>query len=191
MSATASTAEISEPGWVRAVLQLWFQELSEAQWFAKDPELDARIREHFLTVHEQLTDNGAADVSGPRTTLAAVVVLDQFSRNMFRGDPRAFAADAIARRIAEAAIEQGFDEVMSKEERLFLYMPFEHSEDGRDQARSLELMQSLDNESWTHSALVHKEIIDRFGRFPHRNAVLKRQSTAEETAALDDRAESF
>jgi uncharacterized protein (DUF924 family) len=191
MSATASTTEISEPSWVGAVLQLWFQELSETQWFAKDAKLDARIREHFLTIHEQLTEDAASDISVPRATLAAVVVLDQFSRNMFRDDPRAFAADALARRIAAAAIEQGFDDGMSKEERLFLYMPFEHSEDGRDQARSLELMQSLDNESWTNSARLHKQIIDRFGRFPHRNAVLNRQSTTEEMAALNDWAGSF
>lgn len=191
MSVTASAAGISEPGWVRAVLQFWFLELAEAQWFAKEAELDARIREKFLMLYEQLAENAAAEVSGPRATLAAVVVLDQFSRNMFRGEPRAFAADAIARRVASAAIEQGFDEIMSTEERLFLYMPFEHSEDGLDQARSLELMRSLDNESWTRSARIHKEIIDRFGRFPHRNAVLDRESTAEEMEALNDWAESF
>jgi uncharacterized protein (DUF924 family) len=191
MSATASTAEISEPDWVGAVLQFWFQELSDVQWFAKDAELDARICENFLTIREQLAKNAAADISGPRAALAAVIVLDQFSRNMFRGDPRAFAADAIARRIAAAAIEQGFDDVMSKQERMFLYLPFEHSEDGRDQARSLELMQSLDNENWTHFARMHKEVIDRFGRFPHRNAVLNRQSTAAEIEAMNDWAGSF
>jgi uncharacterized protein (DUF924 family)/Tfp pilus assembly protein PilF len=191
VSVTSSNAETAEPSWVGAVLRFWFQELSEAQWFAKDAELDTRIRERFVAIHEQLTENAAADLSDPRATLAAVVVLDQFSRNMFRNNPRAFAADAIARRIATAAIERGFDDLMSKEERLFLYMPFEHSEDGRDQARSLELMQCLGNESWTRSARVHKEIIDRFGRFPHRNAVLNRQSTEEETAALNDWAGSF
>ena len=191
MSATASIADISEPDWVRAVLRFWFQELSEEQWFAKDAELDARIRERFLSIHEQLVESATADVSGPRAALAAVIVLDQFSRNMFRGDPRAFAADPIARRIAATAIEQRFDEIMSKPERMFLYLPFEHSEDSRDQARSLELMQSLGDENWTHFARVHKEIIDRFGRFPHRNAVLNRQSTAEELEALNDWAASF
>lgn len=186
MSVSASTAEKSEPTWVGAVLQFWFLELTETQWFAKDAELDERIRDSFLTLHKQLSESAAAGIAGPRATLAAVVILDQFSRNMFRGDPRAFAVDSIARRVASAAIEQGFHEIMSREERLFLYMPFEHSEDGRDQVRSLELMKSLDNESWTHSARIHKDLIDRFGRFPHRNAVLERQSTAEEMEALGD-----
>jgi uncharacterized protein (DUF924 family)/TolB-like protein/class 3 adenylate cyclase len=190
-SVTASTAETAEPAWVHAVLRFWFQELSGAQWFAKDAALDARIRQRFLATHEQLVASEGADVSGPRTMLAAVVVLDQFSRNMFRNDPRAFAADAIARRISTIAIEQGFDTNMSKEERMFLYMPFQHSEDRADQARALELMQSIGNENWTHFARVHKDIIDRFGRFPHRNAVLNRQSTAEEIEALKGPAGAF
>ena len=191
MSVAASTADPAEPDWVGAVLRFWFQELSEAQWFAKDTELDARIRERFLAIHEQLVAGAATSVSGPRATLAAAVVLDQFSRNLFRSDPRAFASDAIARRLATAAIERGFDRVMSKEERLFLYLPFEHSEDALDQARSLELTQSLGNESWTHSARAHKEIIDCFGRFPHRNVVLDRQSTAAEIEMLKSPTASF
>ncbi len=190
-SAPSSVAEPAEPGWVQAVLRFWFQELSEAQWFAKDAALDARIRERFLAVHAAIVASAAADVSGARASLAAVIVLDQFSRNMFRDDPRAFAADPIARRISAAAIERGFDGGMSQAERMFLYLPFEHSEDAGDQARSLELMQSLGNESWTHFARAHKQIIDRFGRFPHRNAVLGRLSTAEETAAMQDWAGPF
>jgi uncharacterized protein (DUF924 family) len=184
MSVSASTAKTTELPWVDAVLQFWFQELSGAQWFAKNAVLDARIRERFLAIREQLMANDGSDISGPRTTLAAVVVLDQFSRNMFRNDPRAFAADALARQIATIAIEQGFDRSMSEEERMFLYMPFQHSEDRADQARALELMQSLNNKNWTHFARIHKELIDRFGRFPHRNAVLNRQSTAEELEVL-------
>jgi uncharacterized protein (DUF924 family) len=191
MSVTASIAEHNEPSWVGAVLRFWFEELSESQWFAKDAALDARIRERFLSTHEQVATDAAAGISGPRAALAAVVVLDQFSRNMFRRDPRAFASDAIARRISTQAIEQGFDAAMSQEERMFLYLPFEHSEDGRDQARSLELTQSLGNESWTRFARMHKEIIDRFGRFPHRNAVINRTSTAAEIEFLNSSGESF
>jgi uncharacterized protein (DUF924 family) len=192
MSITPSTADVNEPDWVGSVLRLWFQECTETQWFAKDAELDTRIRECFLAIHAQLLEkHPTAAVVGPRTSLAAVVVLDQFSRNMFRNDPRAFASDAIARRIAATAIDQGFDANMSKPERLFLYMPFEHSEDRQDQARSLELMRSLDIQSWTRSAHRHKEIIDRFGRFPHRNAVLNRQSTPEEKEALNRSARWF
>jgi uncharacterized protein (DUF924 family)/TolB-like protein/class 3 adenylate cyclase len=190
-SVSASTADATEPAWVHAVLQFWFQELPAAQWFVKDTALDARIREDFLATHEQLVANDGVELSGPRATLAAVIVLDQFSRNLFRGEPRAFAADAIARRIATIAIERGFDRSMSKEERMFLYMPFQHSEDRADQTRALALMESLGNDNWTHFARVHKEIIDRFGRFPHRNAVLNRQSTAEEIEALKDPATSF
>lgn len=188
---TAATADVTEPDWVGAVLRFWFQELAEGQWFAKDAGLDAQIRERFLALHEQLANGGAAGISGPRASLAAVIVLDQFSRNLFRQDPRAYATDPSARRIATVAIEQGFDSAMSKPDRLFLYMPFEHSEDVRDQARSVELMQSLGNDGWTHYARLHKDIIDRFGRFPHRNAVLNRQSTAEELAALKSPAGSF
>lgn len=191
MSIILSTADDAEPEWVGRVLEFWFQELLETQWFAKDPELDARIRERFLTLHGQLVAPTSARVTGPRESLAAVVVLDQFSRNMYRNDPRAFAADAIARRLAATAIEHGFDVRMSGRERLFLYMPFEHSEDRLDQALSLRLMRSLNNENWTRSALQHKEIIDRFGRFPHRNAVLDRQSTTEEMEVLKSSAGWF
>jgi len=190
-TAEATTAESTEPAWVGAVLQFWFQELPGKQWFAKNAALDARIRERFLATHEQLVANDGADVSGPRAMLAAVVVLDQFSRNMFRGDARAFAADAIARRIATNAIDRGFDKGMGKEERMFLYMPFQHSEDRADQARSLALTEPLGNEGWTHFARMHKELIDRFGRFPHRNAVLNRQSTAEEIEAMKGPGGSF
>ena len=181
----------SEPPWVREVLRFWFEELTDRDWFAKDADLDARIRERFLATHAQVVARGVAYPADPRTMLAAVVVLDQFSRNLFRNDPRAFAADAVARRIATSAIENGFDRAMNANERLFLYLPFEHSEDRADQARALELIGSLGNDVWTRSAIAHKDIIDRFGRFPHRNAVLKRESSAAELALLKDPKGSF
>jgi uncharacterized protein (DUF924 family) len=190
-SVAVSPAAADEPAWVGDVLRFWFVELSEDDWFAKDADLDARIRKGFLAIHGQLTANAAADVHGPRAMLAAVIVLDQFSRNLFRDDPRAFAADAIARRISTAAIEKGFDQAMSLQERLFLYMPFQHSEDRADQARSLELTRSLGNDNWLRFAVAHKQLIDRFGRFPHRNAVLGRESTAEEIEALKGPMASF
>jgi uncharacterized protein (DUF924 family) len=191
MSISTSPAGTDEPAWVLDVLQFWFQELRPAQWFAKDAALDARIRQRFLATHQHLVANDGTDLSGPRAMLAAVIVLDQFSRNMFRGDPRAFAADAIARRIATSAIDQGFDKGMGNEERMFLYMPFQHSEDRADQARALTLIESLGNESWTHFARAHKHLIDRFGRFPHRNSVLNRQSTADEIEALNEPGAAF
>jgi uncharacterized protein (DUF924 family) len=122
----------------------------------------------------------------PLPLLAAVIVLDQFSRNMFRGAPRAFAADPIARRLSRIAIGQGFDVAMKEQERLFLYLPFEHSENREDQALAVELIARLGNEEWTRDAEAHKAIIDRFGRFPHRNAILNRHSAANEAALLKE-----
>lgn len=123
--------------------------------------------------------------------LAVVIVLDQFSHNLFRGSPRAFAADSIARRLSRTAIEQGFDTVMTEQERLFLYLPFEHSEDAGDQMLALDLIKTLGNQEWTHNATAHKLIIDRFGRFPHRNAILNRLSTPDEIELLKESMGSF
>lgn len=184
-------ADTDEPGWVKAVLQFWFEELSAAQWFAKNDEVDATIRSRFLGLHEQLFENAAADISSPREILAAVIVLDQFSRNLFRGNAHAFAADPIARRLSSLAINQGFDQSMKNEERVFLYLPFEHSEDIVDQQKSVLLVTALGNEYWTRYAIAHKEIIERFGRFPHRNAVLNRASTPDEIELLKDPSKSF
>jgi uncharacterized protein (DUF924 family) len=190
-STSDSRTEDVEPPWVGEVIHFWFAELSEASWFAKREALDAQIRGRFLALHERLVTHDGLGVTAPRPILAAVIVLDQFSRNLFRGSPRAYSADSIARRLAKCAVEQGFDITMSKEERLFLYLPFEHSEDRGDQAFSLNLLKQLGKEDWTHVAVAHKEIIDRFGRFPHRNAVLNRVSTADEIAFLKDPNNSF
>jgi len=191
MSTTHSPVEPPEPAWVGEVLRFWFEALTQAQWFAKSDALDAQIRARFLGVHQQLMAGMASAVSGPRATLAAVIVLDQFSRNMFRGDPRAFAADATALRMAKHAVALGLDRAMAPTERLFLYLPYEHSEDAADQAVSLELTTALGNAFWTRYALAHKQIIDRFGRFPHRNAVLGRESTPEEIEMLQGPMSSF
>lgn len=188
-----STAQIdhAEHDWVKAVLQFWFEELSATDWFAKSDDIDVQIRERFLALHEQLSGNDAAGIRLPREILAAVVVLDQFSRNLFRGSPQAFAADPIARRLANFAIEQGFDKFMKPEERVFLYLPFEHSENFDDQKTSVALITLLGNEYWTRYAIAHLEIIERFGRFPHRNAVLGRVSTPDEIEMLKDPSKSF
>ena len=183
--------EGSEPVWVSDVFRFWFEEVTKDHWFSRSDEIDAQIRQRFLTLHEQLVEQDGPGVTAPRPLLAAVIVLDQFSRNMFRGTPRAFAADFIARRLAKTAVEQGFDAAMSKQERLFLYLPFQHSEDGEDQVLSLRLFDQLGDEEWTRYALAHKAIIDRFGRFPHRNATLNRPSTAAEIALLKEPMGSF
>jgi uncharacterized protein (DUF924 family) len=186
-----SKTQIAEPAWVGEVISFWFDELTEADWFARSKDLDDQIRARFLALHERLATHDGLGVTEPRPILAVVIVLDQFSRNLFRGSPRAYSADSIARRLAGNAIEQGFDVAMKREERLFLYLPFEHSEDPRDQALSFDLVTQLGREDWTHFAAAHKAIIDRFGRFPHRNAVLNRRSTADELAFLKDPNNSF
>jgi uncharacterized protein (DUF924 family) len=175
-----------EPAWVGEVLHFWFEELLAADWFAKDHHLDERIRSRFLTLYEELVACEAREIASPRALLAAVIVLDQFSRNMFRDSARAFAADPIARRLARTAVDQGFDRSMTDQQRMFLYLPFEHSEDRAEQALSVELFSRLGNDNWTRYARAHQEIIDRFGRFPHRNAALGRESTPAELARLKE-----
>lgn len=180
-----------EPAWVGEVLDFWFSELDEADWWPKSDLIDTGIRERFLDLHERLAGTGGHDLDGARPMLAAVLVLDQFSRNVFRGSPRAYDADPIALRLARQAISRGFDAGMPPEHRLFLYLPFEHSEDREDQALAVDLIAGLGREDWTRYALAHKAVIDRFGRFPHRNAVLGRETTAEEHAALQEPMTSF
>lgn len=192
MSLIESNGEEVEPKWVGEVIRFWFEELTEADWFSKNDILDSTIRDRFLALYENLavqTDDSGANTS--RSLLARVIVLDQFSRNMFRENPRAFAADPIALRLSRTAIEQGLDTVMTKQETRFLYLPFEHSEDADDQAISLNLIQALGDARWTQYARAHKDIIDRFGRFPHRNAILNRVSTPDEIAFLQEPMSSF
>ena len=191
MSGIQSKTENVEPAWVGEVIQFWIEGLTEADWFTKNDNLDAQIRNRFLTLHERLVTHNGLGATAPRSMLAVVIVLDQFSRNLFRGNSRAFAADPIARQFSRAAIEQGFDTAMTDHERLFLYLPFEHSEDAEDQVLSLNLFKTLGNEEWTRHAMAHKVIIDRFGRFPHRNAILNRHSTADEIALLEQPMGSF
>lgn len=191
MSGIPTQAQDVEPAWVGEVIHFWFEELSEAHWFTKNDDIDRQIRNRFLALHVRLVTHDGLGVTASRPMLAAAIVLDQFSRNLFRGTPRAFAADSIARRLSRIAIEQGFDTAMKKQERLFLYLPFQHSEDREDQALSLHLFERLGNEAWTRYAMAHKVIIDRFGRFPHRNAMLNRASTADEIALLKEPMRSF
>lgn len=166
--------------WAAQILRYWFEELQPAAWFRRDDGVDATIRERFGTLYEQLTQIRPEQLTTPLECIAAVIVLDQFPRNMFRGSPRAFATDALALSIAQHAIAAGLDRQLTQQQRLFLYMPFQHSEDRAVHVRSIELFTQLglaDNLGYAHR---HKDIIDRFGRFPHRNAVLGRESTTEE-----------
>lgn len=165
------------------VLRFWFDE-HPRDWFAKKPELDAQIRRRFHALYLEAV-SGALDgwLDGPRTCLARVILLDQFPRNMFRGDARAFASDALARAGARVILERGWDQAMTQAERLFAYLPFEHSESPEDQDLSCELMKGFEPEQVRY-ALRHREIIQRFGRFPHRNDTLGRQSTPAEIEFL-------
>jgi uncharacterized protein (DUF924 family) len=178
---------MAEPDWASEILHFWFDELGEACWFTKSEHTDALIRERYLPLHERLVTDEGTDCTTRHQLLAAIIVLDQFSRNLFRNTPRAFAADPIARRLARSAIAQSFDGAMTAQQRCFLYLPFQHSEDRADQALSVELFAQLGNAEWTRYALKHKVIIDRFGRFPHRNAILDRCSSAEEVKILRQR----
>jgi uncharacterized protein (DUF924 family) len=174
-----------QPAWVDDVLGFWFSELHEADWWTKSEALDAQIRTRFARLHERLTSGDLVDAgAGPRAMLATVIVLDQFSRNLHRGSARAYAADAMARRVARGALARGHDLNLGPAERLFLYMPFEHSEDRADQALAVERIAQLGRQDWTDFAIAHRALVDRFGRFPHRNAVLGRESTTDELAAL-------
>jgi len=179
------------PGWVDDVLGFWFETCKPEQWFKRDDALDETLRQRFLALHPAVAALPIADcVADARTALAATIVLDQFSRNMFRGTPAAFAADPKALAIAEAAIARGFDVGFPSERRQFFYLPFEHAEDAIRQARCVELFTPLGEEA-VRWAAAHKVIIDRFGRFPHRNAILGRESTPEEIEFLRGPNSSF
>jgi len=184
MSLTQSASNVVEPAWIGEVLHFWFDELEAAQWFAKSDAIDAQIRARFLALHRRVVAGDGSVAMTHRPLLAAVIVLDQLSRNLFRGTPSAFAADPIARELSRTAVKQRFDDAMNEQERLFLYMPFEHSEDRDDQALAVDLIARLGNQQWTRDAIAHKTIIDQFGRFPHRNAILNRHSSQAEVTFL-------
>jgi uncharacterized protein (DUF924 family) len=178
--------------WVSEVLKFWFEETQPEQWFKKDAAFDTAVRSRFFDLHAKLALWPQQELLGDeRTALAAVIVLDQMSRNMFRDTPAAFASDAAALALAHEAVARGLDGRLSKAERVFLYLPFEHAEDSRAQARCVALMASLDDPDLTKWATAHQGIIDRFGRFPHRNAILGRTSTREELEFLAQPGSSF
>lgn len=167
------------------VLEFWFSEEMRPSWFAKSDQIDARIREDFAdtyaAAHDGQLDDWMADAD---SALALVIALDQFPRNIFRGSPRSFESNDLALRHAKAALDRGYDRQQSPDRRQFFYLPFMHSEDLGDQDRSVQLYQTLGNEHSLHFAREHRDIVARFGRFPHRNAVLGRNSTLGEAEFL-------
>lgn len=177
---------------IRDVLTFWFEESTPEQWFKKDDAFDAIIRERFLETYEEVVEGNHGDWrETAEGCLAEIIVLDQFSRNMFRNDPRAFEADPQARACLHHALARGFDEDMTVVQRKFLYLPLEHSEDAQDQVQAVELYTALGEVEALDYAVQHKVIIDRFGRFPHRNKVLGRESTEEEKEFLTQPGSSF
>jgi uncharacterized protein (DUF924 family) len=173
------------------ILAFWFEEAGPKRWYKVDPGFDALIRRRFGPWLHGFRDvdhvAGDAWLSAPRSGLALVIALDQFSRNIWRGSNAAFDLDPLAREAAGVMIDRGFDFAVSEVERPFLYMPFMHSEDLEDQHRCVELAaERLGPEDTTlRHAELHREVIERFGRFPYRNAALSRSTTPEEQAYLD------
>ena len=156
------------------------------QWFEKRAAFDLEIRQRFCSLwHAARAGELAKWEETPEGALALVIVLDQFPRNMFRGDARAFATDPLARAVAAGAIVRGFDSQVSTDLRSFFYIPFEHSEDLADQERGIAFYKAAGDAENLKWAEIHADIIRRFGRFPHRNAVLGRTTTQEEQAFLD------
>ena len=174
------------------ILDFWFDPDHRSLWFAKSDEFDAKIRERFQTIHHQAIQ---AELWSWRKTaegrLAEIIVLDQFSRNRYRDQPQAFAHDSMALMLAQEAISLQLDAQLSPDHRSFLYMPFMHSESKLMHEFALKLFQRLGNEINLSFEKKHKVIIDRFGRYPHRNAILGRSSTAEELEFLTQPNSSF
>ncbi len=178
MNAGAATAGF------RAVIDFW-REAGPGRWFARDDAFDARFREGFLDAHMAASRRELEPwMEGADGALALVLLLDQFPRNCFRRSGHAYATDPLARHYAARAVAAGFDAQVDPALRVFVYLPFEHSEDPADQARSVELMRAVDAD-YMRYAVAHRDVIARFGRFPHRNRELGRESTPEEQAWLD------
>ena len=167
----------------QSVLGFWFRGNEERkEWFQKDPAFDDEIRARFLPLYEEAARGAlAAWKHSSSECLALIILLDQFPRNMFRGDARTYATDALALDAARHAVAAGYDRSLSEIERTFIYLPFEHSENLADQETALRLFAGHANYEWARK---HWEIVRRFGRFPHRNAVLGRQSTPAEIEFL-------
>ena len=174
------------------VLQFWFEEIDPKQWWSKDPEFDLLIRSRFEGIHAAAIQ---CELFSWRKTawgrLAEIIALDQFSRNMFRGDPRSFQYDPLSLGLAQEAVALGLHKQLEGNHRQFLIMPFMHSESVLIHEEAVRLFNQPDMESNYQFELKHKAIIDRFGRYPHRNAILGRESTPEELEFLKQPGSGF
>lgn len=168
------------------VCEFW-ESAGPGRWFARNESFDANFRQHFLDLHHAAARRECGHwMDNADGALALMILLDQFPRNCFRGSAHAYATDGLARHYARHAIEAGYDRDVAPSLRMFFYLPFEHGEDPADQVRSVELHRTLPGENPDEWALLHQGIIARFGRFPHRNAALGRESTPEEQRFLDE-----
>ena len=208
MTGPANEADVATP---RDVLSFWFEDAEKSPealrrrgrvWFHSDPAFDRECAARFASTLEDAARGGLDHWAGtPHGRLALVIVLDQIPRNIHRGSPAAFMHDAEAAAHCIAAVESGQDQALSRVERIFLYMPLQHAEDPELQRRSVERLESLASgadEAWrdyiaenVRYARLHRDIIERFGRFPHRNRILGRESTEEEVRYLADGAPTF
>jgi uncharacterized protein (DUF924 family) len=171
------------------ILNFWFVDTAPAQWFQTSPDFDSLVRTNFLVnYHQGVQSTFDAWQASADGALALIILFDQFPRNMFRGLPQAYETDAKALSIARLAIERGFDQIFIPMKRRFFYLPFEHSENLDHQKRSVELFESMkgDDPLGYDYALRHMRVIEQFGRFPHRNKILGRVSTAEEIKYLEE-----
>ncbi|GAB4525207.1 MAG: DUF924 family protein [Pleurocapsa sp.] len=174
------------------VLDFWFSERVKPLWFKKSEEFDREIKERFESMYLQ-AKTGELDQwrNNPQSALALIIVLDQFPRNMYRQTPQAFATDDKAVEISKYAIARDYQQSFTSEQQVFLYMPLMHSEEQNEQALCVQLFTKLGKEDNLKFALKHQEIIDRFGRFPHRNQILERESTPAEKEFLTQPGSSF
>jgi uncharacterized protein (DUF924 family) len=174
------------------VLTFWFSEEAKPKWFVRDDAFDAIVRERFASAFDA-AKTGAFDhwAEMPEGALALVILLDQVPRNSFRGNAQAFSGDEKALAVAKAAIARGFDAALPSDRRNFLYMPFQHSERLEDQEQGMTLFAANDVADGLKWMTAHRDVIARFGRFPHRNAILGRTSTPEEVEFLTQPGSSF
>lgn len=174
------------------ILKFWFEEISPKDQFVRNDEVDAMMIERFSELHTKGTAGDLTDwTETAEGSLALIVLLDQFSRNMFRGDNKSYAQDEMALNIAKQTIKKGFDYELTDEQRRFVYMPYMHSESKASHAEAVPLFESLNDPETLKYEHIHKDIVDRFGRYPHRNECMERDSTPEEIEYLENNQESF
>ena len=169
------------------ILYFWFSEIEEKKWWVKDPAFDALLRRRFGATHKAACAGELAHWRKDwRGYLAEIIIIDQFSRNLYRGRAEAFAYDSMALTLAQEAVRQGYDKMVPKDMLQFLYMPYMHSESAFIHEEALKLFTQAKLEGNIKFEMAHKAIIDRFGRYPHRNAALGRKSTLEEIEFLKE-----